>query len=121
MASEKPESDAVLAFFDARIAAWVAAKESYLKAVSLGTLGQVGEVDLSVISAAGGSGVRTPIELPVGAFRSKSIPDAIKLYLAASAPVVEHPLLIESFVGLRGGTRRRSRLGRERGRGTHLK
>jgi hypothetical protein len=82
--AEKLEPDAMLAFFDTRIAAWVAAKESYLKAVSLGAPGQVGDVDLSTASAVGVGGPRTPIELPIGAFRSKSIPDAIKLYLSAA-------------------------------------
>ncbi len=81
--ADKPEPDAMVAFFDARIAAWIAAKESYLKAASLGTLGQAGDVDLTGMAVAPGMS-RMPIELPVGAFRSKSIPDAIKLYLAAA-------------------------------------
>lgn len=68
----------MLAFFEARIAAWVTAKESYLKAVSLG---QLGDMDLSAISTTGAS--RPSIELPIGALRGKSLPEAIRLYLAA--------------------------------------
>lgn len=68
-----PERDPVEAAFEAKIAAWTAALESYRAAKSLDA--PVG--DLSVGLAGGGRGM----DLPVGVFRDKSLKEAIPLYL----------------------------------------
>ena len=88
MAAEKPETDGFLAVIEAKIGALKTLADSYRAALSLGALGQPGDVDLSatIPSQSGTSnGVASgPIELPVGVFRSKTIPDAIRLFLAAA-------------------------------------
>jgi hypothetical protein len=84
MATEKPETDGFLAVLDAKITALLDLKESYLKAVSLGALGQRGEIDTSSFSQGNGAKLNaTPFDLPTGALLGKSIPQAIKLYLGA--------------------------------------
>jgi hypothetical protein len=94
MAADKPEGDPFLSLLDAKIAALQGLREGYLKALSLGALGQPGEdvsVMLTGVSASGsigtmsafGSSNTVPMELPTGAFLNKSIPEAIKLYLSA--------------------------------------
>jgi hypothetical protein len=86
MASDKPETDNFLAQLDARIAALQALRESYLRVLALGALGQPGEdtatsgaLAISSLSVLGG-----PVELPTGAFLGKSIPAAVKLFLQAA-------------------------------------
>ena len=66
MTAEKPDQDNFLAMINAKLAALQALAESYQAALSIGALGP-GSVDL-----------------PVGVFRDKSIPEAIKLYLKAA-------------------------------------
>ena len=88
MATEKPDQDSFLAMINAKIAALQSLAESYRAALSVGALGQTGDLDLPVLTPAmagssrqaGGSG---SVDLPVGVFRDKSIPEAIKMYLKA--------------------------------------
>jgi hypothetical protein len=82
MASEKPETDGFLTVIEKKIAALKALADSYRAALSLGALGQPGEMDLSVI----GSGIGRsdgPMDLPRGALLGKSLPAAVKLWLTA--------------------------------------
>ena len=85
MATE--EQDSFLAMIEAKIAALQALAESYRTALSVGALGQLVEMDQSVPSPAISGGTHqngaAPADLPIGVFRDKSIPDAIKLFLAA--------------------------------------
>jgi hypothetical protein len=89
MAAQKkpqaPESGGFLARIDAQIAALQAFREAYLKAVAIGiNLAQTGPIfDEGLAGVMHPAGHRAPIELPVGAFRNKSIPEAIKLFLAS--------------------------------------
>lgn len=83
MATEEPETDAFLAVLEAKIAALLTLKESYLRAVSLGALGQRGELNVAGFTTPLGTKSDAPIELPQGALLGKSLPAAIKLYLSA--------------------------------------
>lgn len=85
--------DGFLVAIDAKIAALQQLRQSYIAAVSVGAIGQAGEIDPSVLAppagGAAGSGSGTapgsqsngPIELPTGVFRDKGIADAIRAYL----------------------------------------
>jgi hypothetical protein len=89
MAVEKPEPSGFLALIDAKIAALQQLRESLITAISVGALGQFGDVEAAAISASqSGSGVaqpgeaaKGPIELPTGVFRGKGLADAIRQYL----------------------------------------
>src|SRR4051794_28742760 len=85
MTREKPDVDGFLAQIEAKIAALIALRDSYLHALSVGAIGQLGAVDLSALtpSASGGRSDSGPVELPQGALLGKSLPAAIKLYLSA--------------------------------------
>ena len=87
MATEKPEQDTFLVMIDAKIAALQALVESYRAALSVGALGQPGDTDLPTLTPGAGVSARQggfgPVDLPIGVFRDKSIPEAIKMYLAA--------------------------------------
>lgn len=78
--NEQPEQDGFLAVIDRKIAALKALADSYRAALSLGALGQPGEID---VAALGGSASRVdaPIDLPRGALLGKSLPAAVKLWL----------------------------------------
>ena len=81
------EQDSFLAMIETKIAALQALAESYRAALSVGALGQLAELDLPAPTPATGEGISqnrgASVDLPVGVFRDKSIPDAIKLFLAA--------------------------------------
>ena len=83
MAPEKPERDGYEAALESKIAAWQAALDAYRTARAAD--GSLGEVNM-------GSGSQPSVprgvtfgsfDLPVGALRTKSVPDAIRLYLSA--------------------------------------
>ena len=79
----KPESVGFLSGIDAKLAALQELRESYMRAVSVGA---IGDIDFGTLGAAGGS-VRSPdqsFDLPTGAFLNKSIPEAIKLLFIAT-------------------------------------
>lgn len=80
MAAEKPETDGFLAAIEAKLAALAALKESYLRAVSVGALGQLGDADMSSLDQTAKGGA---FELPSQALVGKSIPAAVKLYLSS--------------------------------------
>jgi hypothetical protein len=83
MASDKPEADPFLTLLDAKIAALQTLRDSYLKAASLGAIGQPGD-DMPLSSGSlSPSHMGAPMELPTGALLGKSLPAAIKLYLSA--------------------------------------
>ena len=82
------EQDGFLAMIEAKIAALQVLAESYRAAISVGALGQAAGPDSPAPAAVVGvpdahQNGATPVDLPVGVFRDKSIPDAIKLFLAA--------------------------------------
>ena len=86
MATE--EQDGFLAMIEAKIAALQVLAESYRVAISVGALGPAAGPDSPAPAAVVGvpdahQNGATPVDLPVGVFRGKSIPDAIKLFLAA--------------------------------------
>jgi hypothetical protein len=83
--NRSPESDPFLAAVDAKITALHTLRASYVAAVSIGAFGQSG--DLAAFAGVGPAGSMgsmggAPLELPRGALLGKSIPAAIKLYLA---------------------------------------
>lgn len=86
MATEKPESDPILARIEAKVAAWQAVAEMYRTAIALEG-GQLGDIDVSAL-ASPASGLRTsntgPVDLPTGAFRNTGMAPAVKIYLAAA-------------------------------------
>jgi hypothetical protein len=83
MASEtKPSTGGFLAVLEARYAALGRLIESYRDALSLGALGQPGDVDLSDTPVSG-QPAGVAYDLPTGALLGKSIPGAAKLYLSA--------------------------------------
>ena len=90
MASDTPDKNSFLAIIDAKLAALQALRESYVAALETGAFGQ-GEVDQAALavttkSPTTGSTGRTggqPMDLPTGAFRNKSMSDAIRLCLDA--------------------------------------
>ena len=82
------EQDGFLAMIEAKITALQVLAESYRAAISVGALGQAAGPDSPAPAAVVGvpdahQNGTTPVDLPVGVFRDKSIPDAIKLFLAA--------------------------------------
>ena len=84
MALEQLDYTAILADLEAKKAALEATIASIRSALSLGTLGQSGDVPPSLngtVINTYGSPI-TGTEVPAGAFLGKSIPDAAKLYLA---------------------------------------
>lgn len=93
MASEKDKGqdrpvdvgDPFLTAVDAKIGALQQLRASYVAAVSLGAFGQAGDPAAfgSGPSGMGGGLGGAPMELPRGALLGKSLPAAIKLYLAA--------------------------------------
>jgi hypothetical protein len=86
MASEKFDFAEFLAHLEAKRAALDALIDSYRAALSVGALGPVGDVDLSAVSGGAGIGSKPsgPVDLPQGALLGKSIPEGIKLILAAA-------------------------------------
>jgi len=91
MAAEQPETDAFLAFIERKIAALQALADSYRNAQALGALGQPGDEAPSYSAAAfsmSGSGQlaanSAPYDLPTGVFLNKTMPAAIKVFLAAT-------------------------------------
>ena len=86
MASEKLDFAEFLAVLEAKRAALDALIGSYKAALSIGALGQPGEVNISMpagsLSLSGAA--PTPVDLPQGALLGMSIPNAIKLLLSAA-------------------------------------
>lgn len=80
MSQETIDYSAMLADARAKRAALDAFITSLENAQALGALGQAGTVTASSFGGSNG----TSIELPMGALRGKSVPNAIKLYLSAS-------------------------------------
>lgn len=78
MAIDKPETDSFLALLDAKIAALQTLRDSYLKAASLGAIGQPGEDVALPNGSLSPASLGTPMELPTGALLGKSLPAAIK-------------------------------------------
>jgi hypothetical protein len=83
MPPERSETDNFLAVIEAKIAALKALADSYRAALSLGALGQPGDVEPSGQLSISGAGSGASIELPQGALLGKSLPAAIKLHLSA--------------------------------------
>ena len=82
MAGEWPEQGGLLPVIRARIAALQRLEESYSAAVSVGAIGQSTDLESpDATSKPEGQESSNSVDLPVGVFRNKSIPDAIKLYL----------------------------------------
>ncbi len=86
---ERPESEGLIARIDAQISALQGLRESVVRAQALGlSIGGIATFEGGVQTSFSIGGVQTntrgPIELPVGAFRNKSIPDAIRLFLSAA-------------------------------------
>ena len=73
-----------LAVLEAKRAALDALIGSYRAALSLGALGQPGDVDVTPYRGPGGGGGSAAIDLPQGALLGKSLPAAIHLYLSAA-------------------------------------
>jgi len=83
MANEN--TNPLVAYAEARIAAWQAVLASLKSALTLDPGGLTVEgIDLSSASATQGGDLGQPIDLPEGAFHGKSIPACIELYLSAS-------------------------------------
>lgn len=84
MASDKPETETFLTLLDAKIAALQTLRDSYIKAASLGAIGQPGDdMPMSSGSLSASRMGGAPVELPTGALLGKSLPAAITLYLSA--------------------------------------
>ncbi len=84
MASEKFDFGEFLAVLEAKRAALDALIGTYRAALSLGALGQPGDVDVTAYRGQSGPGGGAAIELPQGALLGKSLPAAIHLYLSAA-------------------------------------
>lgn len=86
MAADKSEPDGFLASIEAKIAALQALADSYRAALSLGALGQPGDVDMATYSppVTRGTPQTGPVEMPKGAFRGMGIAQAIRAYLEAA-------------------------------------
>ena len=86
MASEKFDFADFLAVLEAKRAALDALIGSYRHAMSIGALGQPGDIDMSSVASGAGLGGKSsgPIDLPQGALLGMSLPAAIKLYLSAA-------------------------------------
>jgi hypothetical protein len=85
----RPESEGLVARIDAQISALQALRETVVRAQALGlSIGGFATLEGGVPTSFSLGGAQTnprgPIELPVGAFRNKSIPDAIRLFLSAA-------------------------------------
>lgn len=82
--AENPNTS-VIAYVEAKIAAWQAVLASLKAALSLDPSGNAFEgMDLSSIAASQNGESGQPIDLPDGAFLGKSVPACIKLYLSAA-------------------------------------
>ena len=84
MASEKFDFAEFLAVLEAKRAALDALIGSYRAALSIGALGQPGDIDVSGIASTPTLAAGKPVDLPQGALLGMSIPAAIKLYLSAA-------------------------------------
>jgi hypothetical protein len=73
---------AILAALEAKITALQALVASWKAAIAVGALGPIGEMPAS--EGVKSFGIDAVIDLPQGAFRNMSVPEAIKLYLSAS-------------------------------------
>jgi len=78
MAENIMDCQTMLAYMEARKAAWEQAIASLKAAIAVDTLGEVSVGSFSTVSPS-----MEPVELPRGAFLNKSLPAAIKLYLAS--------------------------------------
>lgn len=82
MANEN--TNPLVAYAEARIAAWQAVLASLKSALTLDPGGLIVEgIDLSSTSAGQGGDLGQPIDLPEGAFHGKSVPTCIELYLSS--------------------------------------
>ena len=82
MAADNPNAS-VIAYIEAKIAAWQAVLTSLKSALAIDPGGQTIEgFDLSSVGQSGDLG--QPMDLPDGAFHGKSIPACVKLYLSAA-------------------------------------
>jgi hypothetical protein len=87
MASEKFDFGEVLAALEAKRAALDTLIASFRAAISIGALGQTGDVEIAVPTGSISLSGATPtvaVELPQGALLGMSIPNAIKLLLSAA-------------------------------------
>jgi hypothetical protein len=87
MASDKLDFAAVLAVLEAKRAALDTLIGSFRAAMSMGALGQFGDIDVAAVGiGASGPSMKAsgPIDLPQGALLSMSLPAAIKLYLSVA-------------------------------------
>lgn len=83
MSQERPERDGVEVALEAKVAAWQAVLDAYRAAKAIdGSLGEASLVSGLQTASPKGAPLGS-FDLPVGALRSKSVPDAIKLYLSA--------------------------------------
>lgn len=81
--------DGFIVAIDAKIAALQQLRQSYIAAVTVGAIGQAGDIDpaLTATTAPTSPGASPappaagPIELPTGVFRDKGIADAVRAYL----------------------------------------
>jgi hypothetical protein len=96
----KPESDSLLTRIDSQIAALQAFRAAYIQMLTMGINLAETEPLFPNVGGIHPAVPRTPIELPVGAFRDKSIPDAIKLFLSAAR---EKKTIREIAEGLKAG------------------
>jgi hypothetical protein len=85
MTAEKIDPAAVLTFLEAKIAALQAVANSWKKALELGALGpsRFPRLPDGAAEKTNSQPIEEPVDLPVGLLSSKSLPDAIKLYLGA--------------------------------------
>jgi hypothetical protein len=89
MASDKLDFAEVLAVLEAKRAALDALIGSFKAAISIGALGQTGDIDLAVTMPVQVHGTFNgrpfgPVDLPQGALLGMSLPQAIKTYLSAA-------------------------------------
>lgn len=82
---DKPESAGFLSGIDAKLAALKELRDSYIRAVSVGAIGDIDFGTLGGSSVAvSGRTTDQPVDLPNGAFLNKSMPEAIKLLFVAT-------------------------------------
>jgi hypothetical protein len=85
MAMANENTNPLVAYAEARIAAWQAVLASLKSALTLDPGGLTIEgMELSSASATQGGDLGQPIDLPEGAFHGKSVPACIELYLSAA-------------------------------------
>ena len=93
--ADKPDSGGFLAMIDAKIAALLQLRESFVAALSVGAFGAGGgDFDAAPFVAPGGApstpggsaqnqnGKNSPVDLPTGVFRGQGLSDAVRLYLS---------------------------------------